>query len=381
MDNSTSSDNSTSASGGGNGGGPDPNLVLSIVALAVSLIALLGTIAQVLQQYYASAAGYTNCGESVMGNWHKSKKRIFRPTELRFEVQFETPVIFVSFPANENGPVRDAPMYYIDGTETSFTDTRALTPKEEKDWTTGMRSARVHTADNERATWVTLLSELQAMEDQSKKWQQERYGKSPPGANTKQASFKDHSLAVAVQAKTRSWDTMPSSVRKPFATTTVCHMLEIAAMMGIYWKEFDRSKDRYRAEGNGYMLTGTHVPDLGTMFTFQICGKRRFEENRVIPVDEVKEMCCGFVPTIFRKNKDMSRLDFPNEDPLDMSVLHMGSDDDIAETLVLMGCNTNTANYFRSDKKKHGHLFPGKSARVLRPPGPPVRSKISADTC
>ncbi|KAH8896644.1 hypothetical protein GQ53DRAFT_525702 [Thozetella sp. PMI_491] len=356
MDNGTDSGNGggNNNSNNGNGNGND---ILSIIALIISLIALLGTVAQVLQQYYASAAGYSNCGESVMGNWHKSKKRIFRPYELRFEVQFEAPVIFVSFPANISGPVQGAPIYYVNGTKESYEQTRTLTVNEEKSWT-GLKASSVLTADNERATWVTLLSELQSMEQQSQQWQQGQYGKSPPGSDLRQSKFEDHSLAVAVQAKTRSWDTMPSSVRKPYATTTMCHLLEIAAMMGIYWKEFDRTKDRYRAEGNGYMLTGTHVTDLGTMFTFQISGKRKFEENRIIPVDEVKEMCCGVMPTIFRTEKDMSRLEFPSDDAQSLGVLHLGSRVDIAETLVVIGCNTNTANFFRSEKKQQGHIFP-----------------------
>ncbi len=57
---------------------------------------------------------------------------------------------------------------------------------------------------------------------------------------------------------------------------------------------------------------------------------------------------------------DTSRLNVLNEDPLDLlSVLQLGNMDDIAETPVLLGCITNTANHFRSDKKKHSHLFPG----------------------
>jgi hypothetical protein len=167
-------------------------------------------------------------------------------------------------------------------------------------------------------------------------------------------------LAVAVQVKKRSWDTMPADVKKPYATTAMCHLLEIAAMMGIYWKEFDRSQDRYRAEGNGYILTGTNVPELGVMFTFQISGKSRFQENRVIPVDEVKELCCGFVSTLFQADaKDRRMIGFPNEDSKDLSFLQLGSIREITKTMVLIECNIDTANLFRSDDTKHSHLFPG----------------------
>jgi hypothetical protein len=197
------------------------------------------------------------------------------------------------------------------------------------------------------------------MEKESQEWQQKHYTDGGP-RNPPPPDFSSHTLAIALQAKKRSWDTMPAGVKKPYATTAICHLLEIAAMMGIYWKEFDRSRERYRAEGNGYILTGTNVPELGVLFTFQICGKSKFRENRVIPVDEVKELCCGFVSTLFQeKNKDRRRVEFPNEDPKDLSFLQLGSMDEIAETMVLIECNTDTANIFRSDDTKHGHLFPG----------------------
>ncbi|KAL2134017.1 hypothetical protein VTI74DRAFT_1222 [Chaetomium olivicolor] len=347
MDNSTRADSSN--------GGNDESVV-NWVALVVSLVALLGTTAQVLQQYIASAAGYSNCGESVMGKWHESKKRKFRPTELRFEVQFETPVIFVCPPGNDKGPIPDKGIDFVDGTEKSLRDTRAVLRMEEEAQRRSLMANRVHTADNERASWVTLLSQLQSMERESQEWQQQHYKDNPPQAQTVQ--WKDHTLAVAIQPKQRSWDTMPAGVKKPYATTAMCHLIEIAAMMGIYWKEFDRTRDRYRGEGNGYILTGTNVPDLGVMFTFQICGKSKFQENRVIPVDEVKELCCGFVSTLFKETRDTRRVEFPNEDPKDLSFLQLGSFNEIAETMVLIECNTDTANYFRSNDTKHGHLFP-----------------------
>lgn len=352
--------NSTTPQGGG--GGDDENVV-NWVALVVSLVALLGTILQLLQQYFASAAGYSNCGESVMGKWHESKRRKFRASEFRFEVQFETPVIFVCPPNNEKGPIKNKPIHIVDGSPESLAKTRALLPMEEEAHRQSLQESRVHTADNERASWVLLLSQLQSMEKDSQEWQQQHYKSNPP-QSLPLVDIKSHTLAVAVQAKRRSWDTMPAGLNKPYATTAMCHLLEIAAMMGIYWKEFDRTKDRYRGEGNGYILTGTNVADLGVTFTLQICGKSKFRENRVIPVDEVKELCCGFVSTLFQEgNKDRRRIDFPNEDPKDLSYLQLGSMDEIAETMVLIDCNTQTANYFRSQEAKHGHLFPGKSVQ------------------
>ncbi|KAK4223811.1 mod-A protein [Podospora fimiseda] len=345
----------------------DDEKIINYVALILSVVALISTFAQLFQQYLATATGYSNCGEPVMGEWHKTKKRTLRASELRFEVQFETPVIFVCAPTNTRGPIRDKPILFVKGSPESLKDTKTLLPDEEVKRAEAAKasssSSRVHTADNERATWVTMLSQLQSMERQSQQWQQEHYGKNPPPKDNPlpQVTFDNHTLAIAMQAKKRSWDNMPTDVTKPYATTTICHILEIAAMMGIYWQEFDRAKGKYRAEGNGYILTGTNVADLGLTFTFQICGKSKFQENRVIPADDVKDFCCGFVPTVFQATKkDNRRIDWPNEDSKDLSKLQFGSLNEIAETMVLMDCNTNTANYFRekNTSAKHNHLFP-----------------------
>ncbi|KAL2158786.1 hypothetical protein VTH06DRAFT_3978 [Thermothelomyces fergusii] len=350
--------NSNGAQNGGMccGGGDDDESVVNWAALVISLVALLGTAAQVLQQYYASAAGYANCGENVMGLWHRTTKRIFRPAELRFEVRFETPVIFVCPPYNKRGPIPGKPILFVDGTEESLVNTRVMLANDEEKLRR-FQESRVHTADNERASWVVLLSHLQTMERESDAWKQKHFEDNGPHSPPP-VRFSQHTLAVALQSKERSWDTMPAGVKKPYATTTMCHLLEIAAMMGIYWKEFDRSRDRYRAEGNGYLLTGVNVSDLGVMFTLQVTGKNKFSENRVIPVDEVKELCCGFVSTLFRESIDARRIEFPNEDSNDIGILQLGSMDEIAETMVQIQCNTDTANYFRTREAKHRHLFP-----------------------
>ncbi|CAK7206942.1 hypothetical protein SEUCBS139899_009749 [Sporothrix eucalyptigena] len=368
---------STGDTGNNNGNGNDnSDTIIAIVALVVSVIALIGTGLQVVQQYLASAAGYSNCDAAVIGLWHTSKKRRFRLSEMRFQVLFETPVFFVCPATNKNGPIRDTPIHFVRGDPKSIEHTRSLPlndldPKakkrQDKEGPAGghisilsgpkrlLDGGGVHTADNEMSTWVRLLQELHRMERDSLAWQEKQIKSNGPGIASK---FDDHELCVALQAKKRSWDTMPSSISRPYAASTICHMVEMAAMLGIYWKEFDRSAGRYRAEGNGYYLTGSHVSDLGLVFTFQICGKSRFEENRIIPADEVKELAFGLVPTIFREKKDLRRVAFSTDDTSDLETLLLGSRNELAETLASIGCNTNTSNCLRDENKKHGHLFP-----------------------
>jgi len=334
--------------------------VIALVALVISVVALFGTILQLLQQYFASAVGYSNVGQKVIGEWHKTKRRKFRLEELRFEVQFEAPVIFVCPPSHQRGPVKGAQVWHIDGTDTSITNTKTTQlSKDEHQLALDAAAAKnVHTADNEQATWVLLLQELQRMERDSSNWEMDQYKHNAPRSLV--SKFADHTLCAAVQAKKRTWDTMPSSINKPYATTTFCHIIEIAAMLGIYWKEFNRATDKYRAEGNGYVLTGSNNSDLGLLFSFQVSGKCQFESNRIVPCNEAKAFMFGIVPTIFKDVPDNRHLDFTTEDQTDLNDLYLGSINEVAETLVSFGCNTGASNTIRNDKKKHGHLFPCK---------------------
>ncbi|CAJ0551330.1 Ff.00g112600.m01.CDS01 [Fusarium sp. VM40] len=349
----------------------DPEVVVALVALLVSLVALAATFMQVMQQYYASAAGYAECNEKVMGKWALTKTRRFTWDELRFEVEFEAPVIFVSPPDNKHGPIREAEIYFLDGSPQSLDNTWSeldINPREE--YANMTKRERIHTADNERASWTILLSAVQRMEHESETWQKGEYENmhknvGPPSALTPHdlpmvppTLYEAHTLTVALQRKRKSWDTMPATVLRPYATTTMCHLIEMLAALGIYWKEFDRKRDRYRAEGNGFMVLGEKVADLGLMFNFSIYGRSRFEDNRVIPVDQVKELCFGYVSTIYSGILDKRRLQFPEDDPENLAFLQLATREEISQTLIRIGCNTNAVRAFQDAGKHTSHLFP-----------------------
>jgi hypothetical protein len=340
-------------------------VIVASVALVISVVALSATFMQVMQQYYASARGYSQCNEKVMGDWAKTKSRRFSWEELRFEVQFDAPVIFVCPPDNKLGPIKGKPIYKLDGTDESLADTwtiRDMDPR--KEYAQKSPREQIHTADNERASWFVLLYAVQRMEHKSEEWQQEQYRNVGPPASghglpsEPPSLLKDHTMTVALQRKRKSWDTMPSTMTKPYATTTMCHLIEMMAALGVYWKEFDRRYDRYRAEGNGFMVLGERLSELGLMFSFQVYGQCHFGRNRVIPVDEVKELCFGRVPTIYRETLDQRRLEMPNDEAQDLGSLHLATRNEVAETLVMIGCNNNTVRHFRAKGKRTSHLFP-----------------------
>lgn len=348
-------------------------IIVAAAALVVSFVAFGATLMQCLQQYYASARGYSQCNEKVMGAWATTKTRHFSWQELRFEVEFHAPVIFVCPPGNTKGPVPEGKIYELNGTKPSLEDTWTTLDINQRDvYESRSVKERIHTADNERASWSVLLSAVQSMEKESREWHEKQFdsgdpphGREPVGAQLQRLPTgpptlaEGHTLVVALQKKRKSWDTMPTSIMKPYATTTICHLVEMLAAMGVYWKVFDRRADRYRAEGNGFMVLGERMSDLGLLFTFHVNGLSRFERNRVIPVDEIKELCFGWVPTIYRSTHDKRRLSVPI-DLFDLSSLRMGSPSEIAETLMIIGCNKNAINHYQGLDGSNGrasHIF------------------------
>lgn len=365
-----SSNGTNGASSGDSGGGSDDRseLIIAIAALAISVVALIIAVLQALQQYFGSAEGYASCNEKIIGGWSKFTKRKLIATQFRLEVRFRVPVIFVARPTNVYGPLGDddaKEIVYMDGSVDNYRKTHTWTPEEfdikQKSRLQGTDTREtIRTADNELTTWLALLMAIQRMERESREWQKRicnPYVLPVEQALAPEEENSRHSLAVGMQEKTRSWDTMPDGLKKPYATTAICHLVEMVAMLGIYWKEFDRSSNLYRAQGNGFLVTGSMVPNLGVTFTFEKVGKTWFQENRIVPHDSVKQLCFGFCPTIFQAGL---KTPLYTDEPKDEGTLQLGTPAEVAETLVSFGCNTNTVNYFRlgNEHTRYSHLFP-----------------------
>ncbi|KAF6816025.1 modin [Colletotrichum plurivorum] len=404
-------------------------LPVAVVALVVAVVALAVALLQITQAILASARGLPNCDERVIGKWAESTQRIFKPSQLRVEVLFQAPVIFIAPYDNKNGPVKDAPVKYgpvmtwngppkngavangaardgavkegsaksqlpltMEGTPDSCAECRVSW-----DEVMGVKTApspnakeRVHTVENEKATWVTLLVAIQKMERESKNWETGQHGEAnklalPPqngtsthiGSTTTLPKLQEEpTLAIQMQIKQRSFETNPA-IKKPYATTTISHLVQLAAILGLYWKVFDPDDNKYRAAGNGYSLMGYRVTDFGIVFTFENTGSTVNKARRVIPTSEVKELCFGRVPTLYRERgtetitrdgRIFTRIKLEDnewQDPLYISsktgpkleILQLGSEDEIVETLTQIGCNVNTTTYAKTSGRNK-HLFP-----------------------
>jgi hypothetical protein len=157
----------------------------------------------------SSTMALRRCSPSTMGLWAQGSYRKFRTSELRFEVIFETPVLFTAPPSNTRGPIAGQPIYYIDGTPDSYKATRVLDP-DSHNGSDKQALDRIHTADDERASWVMLLSILQNEERVSRQWDLSTNPRSYRDRN----NIPDYSLSVGLQSKTRSWDFMPANVTR-----------------------------------------------------------------------------------------------------------------------------------------------------------------------
>lgn len=345
----------------------DKEVNIAIAAIIISTLALLGVILQYIQTIIATANGLPNRDKAVMGLWAPFAR--IRWGFFHVEVEYEAPIIFLAPNDNKNGPVEGIP-WYVDGTPESCSQTRIEGPvpdpesartSKHKYGSPGLTRERVHTVKNELATWILVISAAQKMERDSLAWEQRKWndsGTSRPSLELTATGQIKSSLSVNIMPIKRSFDKHPS-MRKPFATTAFCHIIELCAILGIFWKEFDRDNNKYRAEGNGYSVLGSRISDFGLVFTFEKPGWPLYLKNRVIPTDEIKEVCFGNVPSFYRPKNEDQHWKQPVNEQNDLKTLQLGSRAEIAETLNLIRCNEYTTRCYSDPSKRHTHLFPG----------------------
>lgn len=285
--------------------GLDRSDVLALSAIIVSLIALVSTIGQIVQQYLGTSEGYRRCRTSVMGLWGHSTRRRFDWSDMRFEVFFETPIFFKAQP----DPRRD--IDEINERDNSYKRSSTILPTSEKE-------EGQQTADHERASWVTLLEVLQRHEKFSRRWNNKTltdseifHRREPP----------EYTLGIYIQRMIQSWSFVPAGVVKPYADTTISHLIEIVAMLDMHLVAFDQASGNVAAEGNYMVVTSALVPGLGLLVEFNVASGRVLTNvsKRTIPTEELKNLSFGHVPPIFAADRTSSNL-------------RLGSRDEVMET-------------------------------------------------
>lgn len=199
---------------------------VSIVALAVALIALAITTSQLLGQYFATADGYRRCQPSVMGQWAKRTRRRWRWRQLRFETLFTTPQIMVLPFSVQQRPKRipEPLVSDFDWLAGSF------------EWITGsfdscdktmVHSTPVHGTPDEMVCWIPLMQSLHRHELELERL----------GCYTANDPFVRWA-GPAVRFRERSWDFMPPDVVRPHAITNISDIAVLARRLGMTWRDF-----------------------------------------------------------------------------------------------------------------------------------------------
>lgn len=290
---------------------------VAVVALIVSLIALLIALTQASVQLFSTAVGYSKCAESIIGPWSSKRHRRWLWSEFRFETQYVTPHIVLFTPLElsaagdkacllslQRGDRKDFPEVDlslhldIDSSGRTLSNLQSQANLE-------MRMIFMHAPISNRqqvwsgsmVTWLTLLREAHSV--YVRYWPDERCFEhefpdeilhrnrpSRPSRITngslalKSSSMKvpqtashpnEQKADVGVIYRTWSWDLMPDMVR-PLATSTVGDIIVLAIRLGMEWTELDLSQGKMQASGNGCSLTSTEVRGLGVLASFSAAG-------------------------------------------------------------------------------------------------------------
>lgn len=298
---------------------------VAVVALVVSLIALLIASLQLLQALLGSVEGYWRCGEGVIGPWAKRRHRVIHLWELRVETTYITPEIDLlpstrlrgSSSADYDGRAEE--LYPLNPTPSDVTtDEIRLTvadgtsTKYRPKWTSG-----------NLVTWISLLQQLHATYDHYyPSDSQHILAVEPPP--TLRARKKSRRLAlpnltsimwqdtnvhydsqvptnserteIATRYRHNSWDFMPPDVVRPLASTRLGPLVVMTARLGMHWEALDPGNETLRASGNGYSLTPTRVRGLGMVVQFNKYANTMRQSN-YIPSEASDKMICGILPT------------------------------------------------------------------------------------
>ena len=239
---------------------------VALIALIVSLVALVATTGQLLQQYFATADGYRRCQMSVMGAWGKKTRLRWRWRQFRFETLYSTPEIFMT---DMFYPI--CPAEYLLGMNDLETNQLWSAPGPNNYG----RVAGEYKSNGDLVGWLELLSRMHRSTHQSMSPSktQDDVKREIQLVNTHQQFHSDYRRVPAIEVVERSWDFQPPDVSRPLAKTTLSTLAVMARRMGMRWKEFRPEDGVLHAEGSGHVLTSTVVRTLGLVMQYNYHGQ------------------------------------------------------------------------------------------------------------
>jgi hypothetical protein len=242
---------------------------VAIIALVVSLVALLATTGQVFQQYLATADGYRRCQESVMGGWGKRTRLRWRWRQFRFETLYTTPEIFMTdtFRRKREGQI------LLLGDEENVKQTYVSNIS----YNNSFYQSVNRSSQDELVSWIGLVYWIHETSRRAADCYEDRADHLSPSL-LNQPSMKNiftinASRLPALVPVERSWDFQPPDVIRPLAKTTLSTIAILARRMGMRWKDFRPDDGILRAEGHSHVLTSTTVRSLGLVMQYNYTGR------------------------------------------------------------------------------------------------------------
>ena len=218
---------------------------ISIVALIVSLKALICSTAQLVCQYLATADGYRRCQKAVMGPWARETSLRWHWKQFRFETVFTVPEIILWDGVKEGSDFASR-TETINGTPLSRERThvapapdKTMQIHEEK--ASGQRKLmftnrtfRTLDPQSELVCWLGLLEALH--EHEADIGRLHGYRRSVPTAEQPRP---------AVTFRRRSWDFQSADTVRPHAVSNIFDIAVLVHRLGMTWQDFRKSLNFY----------------------------------------------------------------------------------------------------------------------------------------
>ncbi|QIW95284.1 hypothetical protein AMS68_000802 [Peltaster fructicola] len=327
---------------------------VSIVALVVSLVALLLTVMSITQSFLGTAEGYRRCAQSVIGQWSVFRHRHWIWYEFRYETRFVIPQItlYTDFDVINDRDAGLAPFRLIGNDLKSGTvlhgtahgewhhsrtrEERRLANLDdltyvEKNISIGViaKAARrfrgsylpgdkyqrglvvswlkliqeIHelycsywpqdcqTCASERTSTDCSNAALEASEDFSTTTGSYPYAKQ---AIRKTMLNTERTNAVVIH-RNLTWDFLPSDTVRPLAESTIGDIVVLARRLGMHWRTLRLSEGTMQADGGGFAISSTDVRGLGLSFKFSTV-KTDEDFPHYIPSVGGDKLLCGMLP-------------------------------------------------------------------------------------
>ncbi|KAF2732231.1 hypothetical protein EJ04DRAFT_578488 [Polyplosphaeria fusca] len=285
---------------------------VATTALVVAAVALLIAVGQFLQQIFGTADGYRRCQESVMGPWASYTRLSWRWKGFRFETKFTTPSLL--FIAHDSSGQDVQGLYRL----VDCKGRGGNTPTDNSKVPVALRETLRQSdpirnpSRSDFVTWMSLLRSISEIDSSLMRGgvladdvegirdahvdEQFDYSLAP--------IQKSRRLYAAVRLEERSWDLIPPDIVRPFAKTTLGHLITIASRLGMHWIDFEPTRGALTAQGNGHSISSTTVRGLGMLIDYRRSVRHRIMDRAWYiapkvspnPTREFQMFACGLIP-------------------------------------------------------------------------------------